>query len=127
MSRTAQRREESADAPATHRCGICGFVAKNAGGLGTHRRAMHGVGKLGPNATAIEAVLAAAECDAATAQMARSIAANLDAEPSNAQMWRTYREIVKELTLEDEATDETDDELAEIRGTAPLGHLTAVR
>lgn len=37
------------------------------------------------------------EVDAARVQMLRSMAAQLDADPSSAAMWRQYREALREL------------------------------
>jgi hypothetical protein len=57
------------------------------------------------NVDAIEQTLAALEStgrlekvDAARVQAVRSIAAALDAEPARSQLWREYRELIKELT-----------------------------
>ncbi len=40
--------------------------------------------------------------DAARVQMARSMATALDADPSNAALWRQYREALRELTANDD-------------------------
>ena len=42
------------------------------------------------------------EIDAATVQSLRSMAFALDADPSNAALWRQYREGVRELTADDD-------------------------
>lgn len=49
--------------------------------------------------------------DAARIQMLRTMARTLDAEPSNAQLWRQYREALKELTTSDD-TGAVDEALA---------------
>jgi len=41
--------------------------------------------------------------DAAAVQMVRSMARALDADPSNAALWRQYREAVRELAADDGA------------------------
>lgn len=57
------------------------------------------------NADAIEATLAMLwstgrldRVDAARVQAVRSIAAALDDDPARSQLWREYRELIKELT-----------------------------
>jgi len=40
--------------------------------------------------------------DAAAVQALRSMAAALDADPSNAALWRQYREALRELTADDD-------------------------
>jgi len=46
--------------------------------------------------------------DAAAVQMLRSMARALDCDPSNAALWRQYREALRELTV-----DDTDDSVAD--------------
>jgi hypothetical protein len=41
--------------------------------------------------------------DAAAVQALRSMAGGLDADPSNAALWRQYREALRELTSDDDA------------------------
>ena len=82
--------------------------------------------KPGPNRLAMEELLAETgkEIDPATRQMARSLADALDLDPSNAQMWRTYKDLVEHIR-EDEPDDDGDGELEEIRGAAEVGSLAA--
>ena len=59
--------------------------------------------------------------DAAAVQALRSIAFALDADPSNAALWRQYREALRELTADDgdsSADDAAADLYAEV-GDAP--------
>jgi uncharacterized protein YjiS (DUF1127 family) len=62
--------------------------------------------------------------DAAVVQALRSMAFALDADPSNAALWRQYREGVRELTADDSG-DSVDDALADLfaepRDQAPPG------
>ncbi len=60
--------------------------------------------------------------DAAAVQMVRSMARALDADPSNAALWRQYREAVGELTSDDDAGGSFEDAAAELyaeMGDAP--------
>jgi hypothetical protein len=50
--------------------------------------------------------------DAAAVQMVRSMARALDADPSNAALWRQYREAVGELTADDDAGGSFDEAVA---------------
>jgi hypothetical protein len=62
--------------------------------------------------------------DAASVQALRSMAVALDGDPSNAALWRQYREALRELTADDGAdvTGAALDELfAEVRDQAPPG------
>lgn len=51
--------------------------------------------------------------DAARLQMLRSMARALDYDPSNAALWRQYREALKELTADD-GNDSVDEALAHL-------------
>jgi hypothetical protein len=46
--------------------------------------------------------------DAAWLQMARSMARELDEVPGNAALWRQYREVVKELVIDDDDSSVAD-------------------
>ncbi len=109
------------------RCPVCREEFETGAGLASHKRAKHSKWR-GPNRKAIDQLIRDLdrEVDAATAQMVRAIADALDLDPFNAQMWKTYREIVKELTEVSDVSDETEDELEAIRGTAQVGHLKAL-
>lgn len=82
------------------RCDDCGFSAKSPAGLATHRRWKHrGQPDGAANGQAIEVTLAELQragrletIDAARVQALRTMAAALDLNPFNGQMWREYRE-----------------------------------
>lgn len=107
-------------------CPTCGFEAKTPGGLKVHQRRKHKdevpVGSV--NVAALETTLAELErlgrfekVDAAQVQAVRSIAAAVDVDPFNAQMWRQYREALEDLMrADDDADDSLAAALAEIRG-----------
>jgi hypothetical protein len=46
--------------------------------------------------------------DAARLQMARSMARQLDDDAGNAALWRQYREVVKELVIDDDDSSVAD-------------------
>lgn len=108
-------------------CDLCGFRTQTGAGLASHRRQRHPTHR-GANRRALERLLKTLETapDPATEQTARSIADTLDADPTNAQMWRTYREVVADLTRGEDAGVEEADELAEIRSLSKVGHLKAL-
>lgn len=113
-------------------CLLCGGKFKNGAGLASHRRAKHPKFQ-GPNRLAAEETITALERegkitdeDMARIQMLRSIADQVDADPSNAQMWKTYNEVMATLVGAQDAGDETRDEVEAIRSTAKVGHLKAV-
>jgi hypothetical protein len=109
------------------RCTLCGQTFTSGAGLSSHTRSKHPRHK-GANRRAIDKLLESTvrEVDPATEQAARSIADALDLDPTNAQMWRTYREVITGLVEEDSAGDEIEAEIEAIRGTAKVGHLKAV-
>ena len=89
-------------------CKDCEFVAKSANGLTQHRRAKHPSDTAGANLRAVEETIAALSqagrlepVDAALVQMLRSMAAALDANPFNSQMWKEYREAIEGLRADD--------------------------
>lgn len=60
--------------------------------------------------------------DAAAVQALRSMAYALDEDPSNAALWRQYREALRELTADDDhisIDDALDDLFAEVRDETP--------
>jgi hypothetical protein len=60
--------------------------------------------------------------DTAVKQALRSMASALDADPSNAALWRQYREALGEvLRADDDADRDLAAALAEIRGATPVG------
>jgi hypothetical protein len=80
------------------------------------------------NVDAAETTLNALDCagrlervDAARVQAVRSIAAALDDDPRSPQLWREYRELIKELTgdRDDGGADQLIDELS-----SPVRHQT---
>lgn len=98
-------------------CPDCGFVAKTAGGLKVHQRAKHAPRRRGTsNMAALEVTLAEMErlgrfekVDEAVVQALRSLAASVDTDPFNAQMWKQYREALADVM---KADDDADDGLA---------------
>lgn len=63
------------------------------------------------------------DVDSARVQIVRSLADALDADSSNAQMWRTYRESIEDMMKADERADSSlEAALAEIRSAGPMGH-----
>lgn len=105
-------------------CSTCGFVAKTPGGLKVHQRRKHKDEPSGTvNVAALESTLSELErlgrfekVDAAQVQAVRSIAAAVDADPFNAQMWRQYREALDDLMrADDDADDGLTAALEEIR------------
>jgi len=110
------------------RCLICGEEFKNGAGLASHRRAKHPDMK-GANRRAAEEMLAELEragklrdIDVARVQIIRSMADQLDADPSNANMWRTYSDAINELRGLDADSDPIEKIIQEIQSAAPLGH-----
>lgn len=109
----------------------CHFVAKSRAGLIAHMRAAHGANR-GANRKALEKTLSilrglgrVEDIDAVRIQTLRSLADELDRDPSNAQMWRTYREAIADMMrTDDDANDDLEKALAEIRSVSPLGHQT---
>jgi hypothetical protein len=104
------------------------MTLKTPAGFASHLRNKHPRHK-GPNRRAVDKLLASLETapDAATEQSARSIADSLDADPMNAQMWRTYRDVIGDLVRgEDAGASEEDSDIAEIRSLTKVGHLKAL-
>ena len=109
----------------------CKFVGKTAAGLAGHRRLKHGITG-GPLRRATEETIRILESthrledvDAARVQILRSLADAIDKDPTNAQMFRTYREAIEDLMRADDTPgDDLDKELAEIRSAGPMGDTT---
>lgn len=104
-------------------CPDCGFVGKTPAGLGAHRRRKHPAAVVvgGPNVQAIAVTLAELarmgrleKVDSARVQALRSMAASLDENPFNSQMWREYREAIGELTADDGDDGSVDDLVNEL-------------
>lgn len=98
-----------------HRC-ECGFEAKSAGGLAAHRRARHQSSNVAALLVTFEELKAMGRLeriDAARVQGLRSMAESLDIDPSNAALWRQYREALRELTADDSGGS-LDDDLASL-------------
>lgn len=124
-----------------HRCPDCGEVKKTAQGLGSHRRYRHfdggpvvdvdsltavelEAGELGPNRASLEVTLSilkrlgrTEDIDSAQVQTLRTLASAVDRWPDEAQLWRQYREALREvLDADDAADDRLSEALAAIRG-----------
>lgn len=102
-------------------CPDCGQHAKSVQGLMLHRRAKH---PDTTNVAALETTLRVLDgsgrlepVDAARVQTLRSLARAVDVWPSEAQLWRQYREALSEvLDADDSANDSLERALADIRG-----------
>lgn len=115
-------------------CDECGFEAKNPQGLSAHRRYKHRresvAGSSSTMVAAIERTLVELdrlgrfeEIDAARIQALRSMAAALDSNPFNSQMWREFRESLNEIVrADDDADDDLAAALAQIAGATPMGN-----
>ncbi|MGH2711383.1 MAG: hypothetical protein ACRDH9_09300 [Actinomycetota bacterium] len=81
------------------------------------------------NRAAIEQTLRAIPgeaIDAARVQMLRSLAAAVDTDPTNAQLWKQYREALADLLREDSSVDgDLHAALEAIRGAAQMGDTQA--
>ena len=110
-------------------CDECGFTAKTAAGLSSHKRKHSAPDVGGPMATAMEQTIAELkrlgrfeDIDAARIQSLRSMAASLDGHGHNSQMWREMREALNEVTrADDQADDSLAAALAAIAGATSVG------
>lgn len=111
-------------------CDVCGREFGSGAALASHKRSRHGdMASWGPNRRALEATLRKLRSlgrletvDAALVQLARSLAGSVDCDSSNAQLCRTYHDILEALVGEREDTDSFAKLIAEINSRAPLGH-----
>ena len=99
------------------KCPDCDFVTTSSAGLSSHRRSAHRSLR-GANAKAIEVTLTELrrmgrleKVDSARVQALKSMAAALDANPFNSQMWREYREAIEGLCADDSGSDASLDQL----------------
>lgn len=111
----------------------CGFKAKSPAGLASHRRSkkcQKPVESSGPMLAAMSRTLTELDrlgrfedVDAARVESLRQIAAALDANPFNSQMWRELREALNEVTrADDDADDALAAALAQIAGATSMGN-----
>ena len=111
----------------------CGFTAKNAAGLASHKRRHEAADLDGSMASAMEQTLAELkrlgrfeDVDAARVQALRSMATSLDDRPHNSQMWKELRESLNEvLEADEDADDLVAAALAEISSGTTLGNQAA--
>lgn len=73
--------------------------------------------ELGKTLAQLQAMGRFEKVDAARLQMLRSMARALDYDPSNAALWRQYREALKELTSADDSSESVDDALSYLFGS----------
>lgn len=73
----------------------------------------------GPNRRALEETLARVDLSPVMAQLLRSLADAVDAQPSKAALWREYRAALAEALAGRE--DDGEAALAELRSVAALG------
>ena len=114
-------------------CDECGFEAKTAAGLASHRRKHAEPDAGGPMAVAMEQTIVELkrlgrfeDIDAARIQSLRSMAASLDGHGHNSQMWREMREALNEVTkADDQADDSLAAALAAISGATSMGNPKA--
>ena len=115
----------------TVHCQECGFNAKSAAGLATHKRAKH-PHPGGPNRKGVEQMLAILrrlghieDVDAARVQAVRSLADTLDFDSSNARMWQVYWDVIEDFMRADEHADSSlEQALAQIRSAGPMGNAS---
>lgn len=113
------------------RCLVCGRDCKSAAGLAAHHRKAHPKFR-GRNRLAVEGMLAELTrqeriepLDCARIQVLRSLADQLDMDPSNAQMWRTYNDAIEALVTADDDGDDAFTKLLEaVNSRAPVGDKT---
>ena len=108
----------------------CGFTAKNAAGLSSHKRTHEAADPEQSMAAAMEQTLAELkrlgrfeDVDAARVQALRSMAVSLDDRPYNSQMWKELRESLNEvLEADEDADDNLAAALAQISSGTSLGN-----
>lgn len=110
------------------RCLICNKECKTPAGLAAHHRKAHPQYR-GKNRLAAESLIAELtrrervdSLDVSRLQVVRSLADQLDIDPSNAQMWRTYGEATENLVAaHDDSGDAFEKLLETINSRAPVG------
>ena len=109
----------------------CGFFARTPAGLASHRRTAHpDVG--GANRKSVERFLVELRrigrieaIDVTRVQTLRGIADALDADSSNAALWKVFREATEDMMRQDDnANDALSQALAKINSAAPVVHPT---
>ena len=116
-----------------YECPLCSARVRTTAQLWKHRRDKHpryrGVNRRAADAT-IAALVKTHRLEAvndAAVQAVRSIADVLDFDPTNAQMWRTYREALNDLLHDDGGGDAFDELIAQINRAAEVGDKAKTR
>jgi hypothetical protein len=107
----------------------CGFLAKTPAGLASHKRRAHPETG-GENRKAAERFLTELRrmgriesVDCARVQTVRGISDALDADSSNAALWKVYRDTIEDLMRQDDdANDALSQAVASINRAAALGN-----
>jgi hypothetical protein len=105
----------------------CGFIARTPAGLAAHKRRAH-PDTGGANRHAVEKFLIELRrmgrlepVDVARVQTLRGIADALDADSSNAALWKVFRESTEDMMRQgDNANDALQEALSKIRSAGPV-------
>jgi len=115
-----------------HKCRECGQNFKSKSGLILHKRAKHGAADWGPNRKALEQTLDELDSrgclepkDSALVQIACSLADIIDHGKVNAQVWRTYHEVLGNLVERDDSDGAFEKLIEEINSKTPVVHSPA--
>jgi len=113
-----------------YECPLCSARVRTTAQLWKHRVDNHprfrGVNRRAADATIAELrkVHRLEPMSEALVRAVQSIADTLDWDPTNAQMWRTYREALNDLIHDDSGGDAFDELIAQINRAAEVGDKT---